>query len=75
MDKALIARAFNEWMRRYTENPEQFEREWQTVNDFSPLGRTSKSRPTATSAQPTLRGSSPSWPSQCDVCVPVRQAG
>lgn len=29
-----IAAAFNEWMRRYTENPESFEREFQSVGDF-----------------------------------------
>lgn len=29
-----IAKAFNEWMRRYTEEPEQFEREWQTVGQY-----------------------------------------
>lgn len=32
--KEKIAAAFNEWMRRYTENPEQFQREWQSVNAF-----------------------------------------
>lgn len=26
--------AFNEWMRRYIEEPERFEREWQTVGEF-----------------------------------------
>ena len=26
--------AINEWMRRYIKNPEQFEREFQTVLDF-----------------------------------------
>lgn len=26
--------AFNEWMRRYTEEPERFSREWQTVGRF-----------------------------------------
>lgn len=25
---------FNEWMRRYTDEPEQFEREWQSVQQF-----------------------------------------
>lgn len=29
-----MAAAFNEWMKRYTQNPEQFEREWQVVNEF-----------------------------------------
>ena len=28
------ARAFNEWMRRFIEAPEQFEREWQSVEEF-----------------------------------------
>lgn len=34
MDKAKLAKAFNEWMRRYTDTPEQFDREWQTVAEF-----------------------------------------
>ena len=25
---------FNEWMRRYTQEPERFEREWQSVQMF-----------------------------------------
>jgi hypothetical protein len=29
-----MAKAFNEWMRRYTENPEQFTREFQAVTKF-----------------------------------------
>jgi len=29
-----MATAFNEWMRRYTNTPETFEREWQTVARF-----------------------------------------
>lgn len=29
-----VAAAFNEWMRRYTETPEAFEREWQMVGEF-----------------------------------------
>lgn len=33
-DTYAVAQAFNEWMRRYTECPEQFEREWQTVSEF-----------------------------------------
>lgn len=28
------AACFNEWMRRYTEEPETFEREFQTVSKF-----------------------------------------
>jgi len=36
--KTLIQRsqaeAFNEWMRRYIEEPERFEREMTTVNEF-----------------------------------------
>lgn len=27
-------RAFNEWMRRYTEEPQRFEREWESVHRF-----------------------------------------
>lgn len=34
MDETKIAAAFNEWMRRYTEDPERYEREWQTVQQF-----------------------------------------
>ena len=34
MDKVLMQRAFNEWMRRYTEEPEKFEAEFRTVNRF-----------------------------------------
>lgn len=33
-NQAIVAKAFNEWMRRYTEEPEQFEREWQTVSAY-----------------------------------------
>jgi hypothetical protein len=29
-----MAQAFNEWMRRYIEEPERFAREWQTVEEF-----------------------------------------
>lgn len=29
-----MAAAFNEWMRRFTEEPERFKREFQTVRDF-----------------------------------------
>ncbi len=29
-----VAKAFNEWMRRYTEDPDQFEREFQSVRRF-----------------------------------------
>lgn len=25
---------FNEWMRRYTQEPERFQREWQSVAEF-----------------------------------------
>ncbi len=32
--KAMVATAFDEWMRRYIEHPEQFAREWQTVGKF-----------------------------------------
>jgi hypothetical protein len=31
MDKAKVAAAFNEWMRRYTEDPTGFEAEFQSV--------------------------------------------
>ena len=30
----LVAAAFNEWMRRYTETPEEFNREFETVGQF-----------------------------------------
>ncbi len=29
-----MSKAFNEWMRRFTETPEQFEREFQSVGRF-----------------------------------------
>ena len=34
MEKELMARAFNEWMRRYIEEPEKFKVEFQTVIEF-----------------------------------------
>lgn len=34
MSKQAMAKAFNEWMRRYHEEPERFEREFQTVEAF-----------------------------------------
>jgi hypothetical protein len=34
MRKDDVAAAFNEWMRRYTEEPEKFKWEWQTVTEF-----------------------------------------
>lgn len=32
--KTSMARAFNEWLRRYTETPEEYQREWKTVLAF-----------------------------------------
>lgn len=29
-----VAAAFNEWMRRFTEEPDRFSREWQAVSEF-----------------------------------------
>jgi hypothetical protein len=34
MNAEDLARAFNEWLRRYTENPAGFEAEFQTVGRF-----------------------------------------
>ncbi|KTQ96801.1 hypothetical protein NS226_06705 [Aureimonas ureilytica] len=34
MDKATMTKCFNEWMRRYIEEPERFEREFETVGAF-----------------------------------------
>jgi hypothetical protein len=34
MDKIKLAKAFNEWMRRFTEEPARFEHEFQTVGRF-----------------------------------------
>ena len=34
LNQEVMALAFNEWMRRYTEEPERFEREWRTVAKF-----------------------------------------
>lgn len=33
-DTYAVAKAFNEWMRKYTEDPSQFDHEWQTVTSF-----------------------------------------
>ena len=32
--QAEMAWAFNEWTRRYIDNPEDFAREWETVLEF-----------------------------------------
>lgn len=34
MNQQIVAKAFNEWMRRYTEAPDEFNREWPTVGEF-----------------------------------------
>lgn len=34
MDQTKLAAAFNEWMRRYTDEPEKFDREWKVVSEF-----------------------------------------
>ncbi len=34
MNNNVMARAFNEWMRRYTDEPERFAREFQMVGEF-----------------------------------------
>lgn len=34
MDKSRLAAALNEWMRRFTEDPQAFEAEFQTVSRF-----------------------------------------
>lgn len=34
MSKQQMAAAFNEWMRRYTEDPTKFEVEFQTVGKY-----------------------------------------
>lgn len=34
-----MAQAFNEWQRRYIETPEQFEREFQTIERFQAEAR------------------------------------
>lgn len=34
MTNAQMAKAFNEWMRRFIEEPDRFEHEFQTVNEF-----------------------------------------
>ena len=34
MDKETMAKAFNEWMRRYIEEPETFKAEFRTVIEF-----------------------------------------
>lgn len=35
MDRDVMARAFNEWMRRFVEEPERFEREFATASRFA----------------------------------------
>ena len=44
MDKKQLAQAFNEWMRRYTEEPERFKCEWETIVQF--LEETKSGAPT-----------------------------
>lgn len=34
MTKEQMAAAFNEWMERYTKEPEKFNREWQSITEF-----------------------------------------
>lgn len=34
MTNAQMAKAFNEWMRRFIEEPARFEREFETVQNF-----------------------------------------
>ena len=34
MDQSLMAKCFNEWMRRFIEEPERFAREFQSVTEF-----------------------------------------
>lgn len=37
-EKELNAQAFNEWMRRYIEDPERYNREFQSVEKFRAEG-------------------------------------
>jgi hypothetical protein len=39
-----IEQAFDEWMRRYVEEPERFSREWQSVETFKSEGGMSGSQ-------------------------------
>jgi hypothetical protein len=50
LSKAQIAAAFNEWMRRYIEEPERFERELLCVRAFE---------------NETLHGHAPSYGTEC----------
>lgn len=34
VSKGTMATAFNEWMRRYTDDPSRFKREWQHVSEY-----------------------------------------
>lgn len=34
LDEERLEWAFNEWLRRYTENPAEFEREFQFIGEF-----------------------------------------
>ena len=46
----LMAAAFNEWMRRYIEEPDRFDREWQSVGEY---------------IQETSEGKTPSYGESC----------
>lgn len=34
MEKEKVAKAFNEWMRRFTQEPSRFGHEWESVAEF-----------------------------------------
>ena len=42
IDQDQLAAAMNEWMRRYIEEPERFEREFRTVAEFKEADDTGK---------------------------------
>lgn len=58
--KITVAQAFNEWMRRYIEDPKQFEAEFQAVGRF---------------LKQKARGCKPSYGDQCAAYLAKLQAG
>lgn len=50
MTNEQMARCFNEWMRRFIDNPEEFEREFESVGSF---------------LRETNEGTEPSYGEQC----------
>ncbi len=58
--KRTRAEAFNEWMRLYTEEPDRYEREWQTVAAF---------------LAEQAEGKTPTYGETCDAYLATLEAG